>query len=72
VGARRIDPQRQLLDGERRSHRPGVVAEMTFELAADRRDREGRERAPTVGVIAIDRIDQRHRRDLNEVLERLS
>jgi hypothetical protein len=41
------------------------------DLAGDRRRREGGERDPAAGVVAVDRLDQADGADLDQVLERL-
>ena len=45
-----------------------VVAEVALELAHDRRHGKRGERQPAVGVVAVDRLDQRERRDLDEIV----
>ena len=69
---RALDAQRDLLDAARRAHHPRLIAEVSLELAGDRRDREGAERVAAGRVVAIDRLHQRDRRDLDEVLQRLA
>ena len=69
--ARLLDHQAQLLEVARRPHVPGGVAEVAADLAEDRRHRVAREREPAVGVPAVDGLDEAHRGDLHEVVERL-
>ena len=45
-----------------------MVAEVALELAHDRRHGIRGEREPAVGVVAVDRLDQRERRDLDEIV----
>ena len=40
--------------------RPRAITEVALDLADDRRHREAREREPTVGVEAVDRVDEAH------------
>ena len=65
------DPERPVLDRPRHMERPPAVAEVTLELAEDRRDREAREAGALGRVEAVDRLDQAERGDLHEVVERL-
>ncbi len=65
------DPERPVLDRPRDVERPPAVAEVTLELAEDRRDREAREAGALGRVEAVDRLDQAERGDLHEVVERL-
>ena len=50
--------------------RPGLVAEVAFELAQDGGDGEARELGAVAGFEAVDRFDQADRGDLDEVVER--
>jgi hypothetical protein len=52
--------------------RPGAVAEVALDLAENRRHRKGRESELAVDVEAVDRLDQAHRRDLQQIIERLT
>ena len=58
----------QLLGPAGRAHRPGAIAEVALELALDRAAGEGRERHPHVGIEALDGVDDRHQRDLAQVV----
>ena len=69
--ARLLDHQAQLLEVARRPHVPRGVAEVAADLAEDRRHRVAREREPAVRVPAVHGLDEAHRGDLNEVVERL-
>ena len=69
--ARLLDHQAQLLEVARRPHVPRGVAEVAADLAEDRRHRVAREREPAVRVPAVDGLDEAHRGDLHEVVERL-
>ena len=62
----------QLLDPARHAHRPPFVAEVTLELAGDRRRRERRELQPTIGLEPFDRLEQADESDLAEIVERLA
>ena len=59
-----------LLQVARRPHAPGVVAEVALHLAHHRRHRVGAERDAARRVVAVDRLHQADRRDLDEVLGR--
>ena len=52
-------------------HRPRAVAQMPAQLAEDRRHRERRERIAALRVIALERLEQADRGDLQQVVERL-
>jgi hypothetical protein len=49
-----------------------VVAEVAPDLADDRRDRIREERAPALGVEAVDRLHEPDRARLDEILDRLA
>ena len=64
----RIDLDLEFLDRARDVNRPAEVAEVALELADDRRDGKRRERQAALDVVAIDRLQQRVRRDLLEIV----
>jgi hypothetical protein len=69
---RRADLERQLLRPAGDVDAPAGVAEVTQQLADDRRLRERRERVPAIGVEAVDGLDQADGGDLHEVVEALA
>ena len=71
-GDRRSDAQVQLLRTPRDADRPRLVAKMALELALDRGGGEGRELEPPPGVETLDGLEEPHRRDLHEVVDRLA
>jgi hypothetical protein len=66
-----VDLHDPLLHPARDVHGPAGVAEVALELAEDRRHRVARERVAALHVVAVDRLDQAERRDLDQVVERL-
>src|SRR4051794_31829113 len=63
-----LDAQRELLELARHAHGPAVVAEVALDLPEDRGRGERREGAATVGVEALDRLDEGQRRHLSDVV----
>ena len=66
-----VDAQRRLLRPARHVDRPAGVAEVAFELAEDRRDREGAKRDSERRVETANRPEQAEARDLDEIVDRL-
>ena len=66
-----VDHLRELLEPARHVHRPPVVAEVTSELAQDRGHCERLKGISALAVVAVDRLEQAQRGDLQQVLERL-
>ena len=64
-------PQRQLLGAARDVRRPTRVAEVPLELTEDGGDGERGEADAALDVETVDRTQQSHRGDLDEVLDRL-
>ena len=62
----------ELLDAAAGAHGPALVAEVPLQLADDRPGREGGEVDAAGRVEPVDRLDQRHRRHLHEVVQRLA
>jgi hypothetical protein len=65
-----VEPQ--LLQAAGRPYAPGLVAEVVAQRAQDRRHRVGHEARTGARPVAVDRLDQRHRRHLAKVLGGLS
>ena len=61
----------ELLEVARNPDRPTLVPKIALELFRDRRHSERRERRPAFRIESIDRVQQPHRGDLNQVLQRL-
>ena len=72
LGDRAVDLQRELLQVARHADGPGAVAEVALELAEDRRYRVAREGVATIGVEAVDRLQQSEARHLDQVVQRLA
>ena len=62
----------ELLDAPRGPNGPSAVSKVTLELPDDRPGREGREFHSTLGIEAVDRLDERERAHLDEVVIRLA
>src|ERR1700704_4717406 len=62
--------QVQLLHPPGYADGPTAIAEVSLQLAEDRRRRERRELEPTLGVETLDRLQEANQRDLDEVVDR--
>jgi hypothetical protein len=62
----------ELLNAAWDPDRPRSVAEVSLDLAVDRRDRERRKINTAVELEPVDRVDQPDRADLDEILELLA
>ena len=71
AAARALDDQHPLLERARNVDGPACIAQVALELAEDRRDRVGRERAAPARVEAVDRLHERQAGHLLEVFQRL-
>ena len=60
--------QIELLDTTRCSHRPSTVPEVALELSDYALDRERAESHTTLGIEAVDCLDECQRADLNQVV----
>ena len=65
-----LDADRALLQVAGQAHAPGDVAKVAPDLTLHRRHGERAEGGTVIGVIALQRLQQAHRRDLLEVVER--
>ena len=66
------EAEAELLEASWHVHRPRLVAEVTANLADDRRHRVAREVDAAVDVEPVDGLDEADRPDLDEILERLA
>jgi len=60
------------VEAARDAHRRRPVAQVVADLAGDRRRGVRGERDAAAGVVAVDRLDQADRADLDQILERLA
>jgi len=69
---RAIDREVEFLQPARNLDRPAFIAEITLDLADDRRRRVRRELHAAFEIEAIDRLEQSDRTNLNQIVERFA